>query len=134
MRTTYAARVSTLLAIVGVLAPMPLGNFAQPGGGGGGGPPSTSQGDGELCEQDGTSAHYEEFFSGEGSTMVRWGGSDTGCPNHVNWELNPNEARENPSNESIPAYPMMFESGGNTDLSSTANAIGIMRNGVTMYR
>lgn len=25
--------------------------------------------------------------------MVRWGGSDTGCPNHVNWDLNPNEAR-----------------------------------------
>ena len=37
-------------------------------------------------------------------------------------------------NESIPAYPMMFEDGGTTDLSTTANTIGIMRNGVAMYR
>ena len=22
--------------------------------------------------------------------MVRWAGSNTGCPNHVNWPLNPN--------------------------------------------
>ena len=24
--------------------------------------------------------------------MVRWAGSNTGCPNHVNWALNPNSA------------------------------------------
>lgn len=42
--------------------------------------------------------------------------------------------QELPTNESIPAYPMMFESGGVTDLSSTANAVGIMRNGVVLYR
>ena len=38
------------------------------------------------------------------------------------------------SNSSIPAYPMLFENGGTTDLSTTANTIGIMRNGVSMYR
>ena len=45
-----------------------------------------------------------------------------------------NNAQHQPTNESIPAYPMMLASGGTTDLSSTPNAIGIMRNGVAMFR
>eukprot|EP00904_Undaria_pinnatifida_P008293 jgi/Undpi1/4594/HiC_scaffold_18.g07948.m1 len=69
---------------------------------------------------------------GSGSAMMRWGGSDTGCPNHVNWGINPNDAQYQPTNMSIPAYPMMLEAGGSTDLSSTANAVGIMRNGVAI--
>ena len=35
---------------------------------------------------------------------------------------------------SIPAYPMLFENGGTTDLSDAAGNIGIMRNGVAMFR
>lgn len=70
MKTSNAARVSALLAIVGVLVP---GSLAQPGGGGpggssggsgGGGPPSTDDdGSKAECENDGSSAHYEEFFA-----------------------------------------------------------------------
>ena len=37
-------------------------------------------------------------------------------------------------NESIPAYPMMFGNGNVTDLSSAANSVGIMRNGVALFR
>ena len=37
-------------------------------------------------------------------------------------------------NESIPAYPMMFGNGSVTDLSSAANSVGIMRNGVALFR
>ena len=37
-------------------------------------------------------------------------------------------------NNSIPAYPMLIENGGTTDLSQTAGGIGIMRNGVSMFR
>lgn len=38
------------------------------------------------------------------------------------------------TNESIPAYPMLFEDGGTIDLSETSGTIGVMRNGVSMYR
>lgn len=37
-------------------------------------------------------------------------------------------------NETIPAYPMMFADNGTTDLSTAALTIGVMRNGVAMYR
>lgn len=37
-------------------------------------------------------------------------------------------------NASIPAYPMLLENGGTTDLSQATGNIGIMRNGVAMYR
>lgn len=40
----------------------------------------------------------------------------------------------NPSNTTIPAYPMLMESDGTTDLSSAADAVGIMFNGVPLYR
>ena len=46
----------------------------------------------------------------------------------------PSFGQENPTNESIPAFPMLFESGGTTDLSTTALTIGVMRNGVAMFR
>ena len=65
MKTTHAARVSALIAVVGVFLPMPQRSFAQPGGGGGGGGgPVASDDDGSkaVCEQDGSSAHFEEFF------------------------------------------------------------------------
>lgn len=38
------------------------------------------------------------------------------------------------TNASIPAYPMLFEKSGTTDLSQAAGVIGILRNGVAMYR
>lgn len=39
-----------------------------------------------------------------------------------------------PTNTSIPAYPMLIANEGTTDLSRAAGEIGIMRNGVAMYR
>eukprot|EP00752_Nemacystus_decipiens_P007320 g6549.t3 len=94
--------------------------------GGGGGPPL-------VCETDGSSAHYEEFLEGEGSVTVRWAGTITGCPNHVNWPFNPGFTVATPTNTSIPAYPMLIADGGTTDLSTANGAIGIMRNGVAMF-
>ena len=38
------------------------------------------------------------------------------------------------TNTSIPAYPMLIENGGITDLSMSAGGVGIMRNGVLMFR
>ena len=37
-------------------------------------------------------------------------------------------------NMSLPAYPMLIENGGTTDLSLSAGGIGMMRNGVAMFR
>eukprot|EP00904_Undaria_pinnatifida_P008243 jgi/Undpi1/4549/HiC_scaffold_18.g07903.m1 len=141
------ANVPALITL-GTLYTIPHGSLGQPGadGGGGGLPGSNESGGGPpggvsssddannvYCEEDGSSAHYEEIFSGSGSAMMRYGGSHTGCPNHVNWDINPNSAQHNPTNTSIPAYPLMLGSGGTTDLSSSANAVGIMRNGVVLF-
>lgn len=46
----------------------------------------------------------------------------------------PNFPQHNPTNESIPAYPMLIGSGGTTDLSEEPNTIGILRNGVSIFR
>ena len=37
-------------------------------------------------------------------------------------------------NKSIPAYPIMFGNGNVTDLSSARGPVGIMRNGVALFR
>lgn len=42
--------------------------------------------------------------------------------------------QEIPINAPIPAYPMVFGNGDTTDLSNSPDHIGIMRNGVGMYR
>lgn len=61
---------------------------------------------------------------------------DRSSPNNesLNVLLLPIFGQEIPTNASIPAYPMLFENGGTTDLSRAAGNIGIMRNGVAMYR
>lgn len=38
------------------------------------------------------------------------------------------------SAETIPAYPMLIASEGTTDLSTAAGAVGIMLNGVSVFR
>ena len=43
-------------------------------------------------------------------------------------------SQHNPTNASIPAYPMLLGAGGARNLSSEPNAIGIMRNGVALFR
>lgn len=48
--------------------------------------------------------------------------------------LSPWFCQETPSNASIPAYPMLFANGNTTDLSSAPSNIGIMLNGVAMFR
>lgn len=42
--------------------------------------------------------------------------------------------QENPSDTVIPAYPMLTGSGSITDLSAESGAVGIMFNGVSLYR
>ncbi|CAB1112599.1 unnamed protein product [Ectocarpus sp. CCAP 1310/34] len=138
------ARVSTTFGSGGVVAAasaallllllaLPQGSRAQPGGGGDGGPPGSTSSATVECATDGTDAHYEEFLAGEGITMARWTATETGCPNHINWPLNPNAAGVMSVNQSVPAYPMLIASGGTTDLSSAAGTIGLMRNGVSMF-
>ncbi|CAM9290192.1 unnamed protein product, partial [Ascophyllum nodosum] len=135
MRTTR--RFSMWLAF-GILVLGLRGVQGQRNGGGRGnrGSSDTSEEDllnSVLCAEDGTNAHYEEFLSGSEATTERWAGSITGCPNHVNWAINPNDALHNPTNASIPAYPMLLGAGGARNLSSEPNAIGIMRNGVALF-
>lgn len=43
-------------------------------------------------------------------------------------------AQEIPSDTIIPAYPMLMADSEVTDLSSSAGAVGIMRNGVSVFR
>ncbi|CBJ31670.1 conserved unknown protein [Ectocarpus siliculosus] len=138
---------TALLFLLLLLTRLPQGSRAQPGGGGsgdgggGGDGPGGDEVPGEdegsdasvECAYNGSDAHYDEFLAGEGLTMVRWTGTNTGCPNHVNWPINPNPGLVIAINESIPAYPMLLEDGGTTDLSSAAGTIGLMRNGVSMY-
>ncbi|CBN79507.1 expressed unknown protein [Ectocarpus siliculosus] len=64
-------------------------------------------------------------------TMVRWAVTDTGCPNHVSWDINPNFAGVSDRNASILAYPMMSADNGTKDLSSASGTICMMRNGVS---
>ncbi|CAM9773299.1 unnamed protein product [Ectocarpus fasciculatus] len=64
--------------------------------------------------------------------MVRVALTDTGCPNHVSWDINPNFAGVSDRNASIPAFPMMFADNGTKDLSSASGTIGMMRNGVSI--
>lgn len=42
--------------------------------------------------------------------------------------------QENPTDTIIPAYPMLFGDSGTTDLADSEGAVGIMFNGVSMYR
>lgn len=39
-----------------------------------------------------------------------------------------------PSDTLIPAYPMLHGESATTDLSSSAGAVGILRNGVSLFR
>ncbi|CAM9687361.1 unnamed protein product [Ectocarpus fasciculatus] len=135
--TTFGGIAATTagLLVALLLVSIPQGAHAQPGSGSGSdlGPGSGSETTTVDCALNGSDAHYEEFLQGDGSTMVRVALTDTGCPNHVSWDINPNFAGVSERNASIPAFPMMFADNGTKDLSSASGTIGMMRNGVSMY-
>ncbi|CAM9684281.1 unnamed protein product [Scytosiphon promiscuus] len=141
-RGVTAAGAVAALALV--LLMLPQASLAQdgppPDGGDGGGGPGLSDENFDSstassvdCAQNGTDAHYDEFLNGTGLTTARVAGSLTGCPNHVNWPINPTSAAVTPTNETIPAYPMLMADGATTDLSEMPGTIAIMRNGVAMF-
>ena len=52
-------------------------------------------------------------FSGSEATTARWAGSITGCPNHVNWAINPNDALVRGFSLSLPLLAVYSTIGSN---------------------
>ena len=49
--------------------------------------------------------------------MVRYGASDTGCPNHVNWQINPNPAQVRHMRTSVSRQKVGVVSGESLELA-----------------
>eukprot|EP00752_Nemacystus_decipiens_P003694 g3404.t1 len=114
--------------------PAPRGGGGDGGWAGGGGDDDDDGDLSEICEADGSSADYSEVLTGTGDSMERHVSTSTGCPNHVNWNIVPNEARVNPTNTTIPAYPVFIDDGGTTSLAvDTPGSVGILLNGVAVF-
>ena len=80
-----------------------------------------------TCRQDGTSYTYSERVA------APWRTTQTShCPNHPNYDINPNVAMGEESEYSIPLSPM-YDSTRFTDLSYQGGLTGVARSGAQIF-
>merc|ERR1719414_1756593 len=81
-----------------------------------------------TCSQDGGDYSYTESVSGSTRTITT-----NHCPNHPNYNLNPNYAVNSPMTYTLPALPTFVGSAtdssttsANIDLSAAGGAMGVL--------